>query len=293
MHAENVFLYDSRCCNIIWNEKEDVKGSYNDGCFKNAERFMGYADVYHMARPRGPRFVVDCLINYLGYFPQTVVDLGCGTGLSTRLWGTAAAEVIGVEPSPDMIAYAQEHRVPKQNIRFVNAFAHETGLAPECADLVTCSQSFHWMEPEETLQEVNRILKPGGIFATYDCDWPPVCDRRAEEAYNDLQRRIQELASATKDYADSFLRWEKSEHLSRIQESGFFGYTREIVFRIRRSVTHAVSSTLRSARGACKPCCAWSRRSSSFACPVLRKKCMRFLRMKFSAWISATECASG
>ena len=197
---------------------------------KNAERFMGYADVYHMARPRGPRFVVACRINYLGYCPQTVGDLGCGTGLSTRLWGTAAAEVIGVEPSPDMIAYAQEHRVPKQNIRFVNAFAHETGLAPECADLVTCSQSFHWMEPEETLQEVNRILKPGGIFATYDCDWPPVCDRRAEEAYNDLQRRIQELASATKDYADSFLRWEKSEHLSRIQESGFFGYTREIVF---------------------------------------------------------------
>lgn len=197
---------------------------------KNAERFMGYADVYHMARPRCPRFVVDCLVNYLGYFPQTIVDLGCGTGLSTRLWGTAAAEVIGVEPSLDMLTYAQEHCGPKQNIRFVNAFAHETGLATECADLVTCSQSFHWMEPGATLLEVNRLLKPGGIFATYDCDWPPVCDRRAEEAYNDLQRRIAELASATRDYADSFLRWEKNEHLARIQESGYFGYTREIVF---------------------------------------------------------------
>lgn len=197
---------------------------------KNAERFTGYADVYHMARPRCPRFVVECLVNYLGHFPQTVVDLGCGTGLSTRLWGTAAAEVIGVEPSLDMLTYAQEHCAPKQNVRFVNAFAHETGLAEECADVVTCSQSFHWMEPEVTLQEVDRILKPGGIFATYDCDWPPVCDRRAEEAYNDLQRRISELASATKDYGESFLRWEKNEHLAHIRESGYFGYAREIVF---------------------------------------------------------------
>ena len=74
------FLYDSRCCNIIWNEKEDVKGLTMMDVSKNAERFMGYADVYHMARPRGPRFVVDCLINYLGYFPQTVVDLAVERG---------------------------------------------------------------------------------------------------------------------------------------------------------------------------------------------------------------------
>lgn len=197
---------------------------------KNAERFTGYANVYHMARPRCPQYVVECLVNYLGRFPQMVVDLGCGTGLSTRLWGTAAAEVIGVEPSLDMLSYAQEHSSAKQNISFVHAFAHETGLLQECADIVTCSQSFHWMDPEGTLQEVNRILKPGGIFASYDCDWPPVCDRRAEEAYGDLQRRIDELASATRDYENSFLRWEKSEHLTRIQESGYFGYAREIVF---------------------------------------------------------------
>lgn len=197
---------------------------------KNAERFMGYANVYHMARPRCPQYVVECLVNYLGYFPRLVVDMGCGTGLSTRLWGTAAAQVIGVEPSPDMLAYAQEHSAAKQNVSFINAFAHETGLAQECADIVTCSQSFHWMEPEKTLEEVNRILKPGGIFATFDCDWPPVCDRRAEEAYNDLQRRIGELASATKDYGESFVQWGKNEHLAHICESGYFGYAREIVF---------------------------------------------------------------
>lgn len=200
---------------------------------KNAERFMGFADVYHKARPRSPRFVSECLVNYLGHFPQRVVDLGCGTGLSTQMWAKAAGDVIGVDPSPDMLSYAQEHCGRQPNIQFVQAFAHETGLEPEYADIVACSQSFHWMEPETTLQEVNRILKPGGIFAVYDCDWPPVCGRQAEEAYNDLKRKLADLANATKGYWESFQRWEKGEHLARIRESGYFGYTREIVFANR------------------------------------------------------------
>ncbi len=200
---------------------------------KNAERFMGFANVYHAARPRSPRFIAECLTNYLGHFPERVVDLGSGTGLSTQMWAKAAAEVIGIEPSPDMLSYAQEHCGRQPNVRFIQAFAHETGLEPECADIVACSQSFHWMDPELTLQEVNRILKPGGIFATYDCDWPPVCGRKAEEAYNDLKRRLADLKKATKDYWDSFHRWEKDQHLSHIRESGYFGYTREIVFSNR------------------------------------------------------------
>ena len=129
-----------------------------------------------------------------------------------------------------MIAYAQEHRVPKQNIRFVNAFAHETGLAPECADLVTCSQSFHWMEPEETLQEVNRILKPGGIFATYDCDWPPVCDRRQRKLITTCNAGFRSLRALPRIMQIAFYVGRKASIYPRIQESGFFGYTREIVF---------------------------------------------------------------
>ena len=43
-----------------------------------------------------------------------------------------------------------------------------TGLEDECADVVVCSQSFHWMEPRSTLKEINRILNNNGIFATIE-----------------------------------------------------------------------------------------------------------------------------
>lgn len=55
------------------------------------------------------------------------------------------------------------------------------------------------MEPFQTLSEINRILKDGGIFATVDCDWPPVCNWVAEKAYCDLFNKINEIE---RQYAD-------------------------------------------------------------------------------------------
>ena len=51
------------------------------------------------------------------------------------------------------------------------------------ADIVTCAQSLHDMEPEGALAEIARVLRPGGVFAAYDYDWPPVVHRDAEEAF--------------------------------------------------------------------------------------------------------------
>ncbi|HBR30515.1 MAG TPA: class I SAM-dependent methyltransferase, partial [Clostridiales bacterium] len=92
-------------------------------------------------------------------------------------------------------------------ISFVKAFANDTTLEDNIADVVVCSQSFHWMEPAETLAEINRILKKGGIFAAIDCDWPPVCNRQAEEAYNQLSEKVTELSVVCKEN-DSY-HWDK------------------------------------------------------------------------------------
>ena len=78
---------------------------------------------------------------------------------------------------------------PAPGVEYREAFAQETGLDDGCADIVTCSQSLHWMEPEPTFAEAARILRPGGVFAAYDYDWPPVVDPELDEAYEEYQRR--------------------------------------------------------------------------------------------------------
>lgn len=195
---------------------------------KNAQRFTGFADTYDKARPRVPYYPVKVIAEYLGKNAQTVVDLGSGTGLSTLVWQGNCDRVIGIEPSADMLKIAKE----KENefVSFKQGLGSSTGLESSIADVVICSQSFHWMNPNETLEEVNRILKHGGVFATVDCDWPPVMQWRVEREYMRLYKKVKKLELELDDVKNSFSRYSKDKHLENIKNSGYFRYCREIVF---------------------------------------------------------------
>src|SRR6266508_2946167 len=146
----------------------------------------GFAAHYDRFRPRPPRVLLDVLCSYArSERPALVVDLGCGTGLSTRAWSGVAERAVGIEPNAAMLAAAE----PAPGVEYRQAYAHDTGLAGGCADVVTCSQSLHWMEPEPTFAEAARILRRGGLLAAYDYDWPPVVDPELDEAFWAFQGR--------------------------------------------------------------------------------------------------------
>jgi SAM-dependent methyltransferase len=188
----------------------------------------GFAAGYDSHRPSPPTALLDMLcLEAQVERPQLVVDFGSGTGLSTRAWAERAEEVVGVEASPEMRRQAVA-ATSAANVRFLEAYAQETGLAEAAADLVTCSQSFHWMDPEPTLAEAARILRPGGVFAAYDYDWPPVVHWEVEAAYEELIRRTARL----RDPRGNPL-YPKSGHLDRIRASGHFRHARELVLHSR------------------------------------------------------------
>lgn len=75
---------------------------------KNADRFSGFADIYDKARSAVLLYPVKIICKYLGKRPDTVVDLGCGTGLSTVIWDGNCTRVIGIEPSADIERFRRE-----------------------------------------------------------------------------------------------------------------------------------------------------------------------------------------
>ncbi len=188
---------------------------------------QGFAAGYHAFRPRPPAALVDVLRQLAQVDrPDLVVDLGCGTGLSTALWSDCAREVVGVEPLDDMRAVAEASN-ESRNVRFQGGVAQATGLRDAVADIVTCSQSLHHMEPESLLTEVARILRPGGVFAAYDYDWPPVVHPEAEAAFFAFMDRIIALRAHHGLRSES-QRWRKDERIPRLERGGF-RYARELL----------------------------------------------------------------
>lgn len=198
----------------------------------NVERFMGFAERYDAYRPQPPAAIITILAQLArAPRPALVVDIGSGTGLSTTIWAPLAARVVGVEPSADMRrqAAARTAEMPgAAHVQYQDGFSHATGLPDACADIVTCSQSLHWMEPAPTFAEIARILRPGGVFAAYDCDWPPTFDWRAELAYRACMDQAV-AAGQARGLSRDVHAWDKSQHLERMRASGHFGFTKEIL----------------------------------------------------------------
>jgi SAM-dependent methyltransferase len=185
----------------------------------------GFAERYDAHRPRPPSVLLDLLPALAGgNRPRLVVDLGSGTGLSTRLWAKTAKAVVGVEPNEAMRGVATT-ATRSANVRYAAGSSYATGLDDGAADIVTCSQALQWMEPEPTFAEIARILRPGGVLAAYQYEklqtpyWEP------EAAWGEVRARIRMLDKQL-DVRKERPRWPIS--VERIEESGRFRLCREL-----------------------------------------------------------------
>jgi len=124
-----------------------------------ATSFAGVADAYERARPGYPDDAVGWLV---GTESLDVVDLGAGTGKLTRSLVALGHRVTAVEPLPEMSAFVGA-ALPEVTV--LQGGAEAIPLADASADVVAVAQAFHWFDHEPALQEIARVLRPGGLLA--------------------------------------------------------------------------------------------------------------------------------
>ena len=157
----------------------------------NARRFSGFADLYDAVRPVPPARRRRCHHGLCGWPPRNssstlAVELVCRPG------GPAAGRPrsSGSNPVPTCARGLLRFRAT-QTSATQPGWSNATALPDRCADVVLAVQALHWMEPTSTFVEVARLLRPGGVFAAVDCDWPPsVGNARAEQAWHAARATI-------------------------------------------------------------------------------------------------------
>ena len=90
---------------------------------------------------------------------RRVLDLGAGTGKLTAALVAMGAEVVAVEPDPDMLA--ELHRgLP--GVRALPGSAEDLPLADASVDAVLAGHALHWFDMDVAGPEIARVLTPGG-----------------------------------------------------------------------------------------------------------------------------------
>ena len=158
-------------------DDDSVDAVFVGDAFPWFEPDQALAEIRRVARPGG------------GLGPESVVlDLGAGTGKLTRPLVERFPRVIAVEPDPGMRAVLTRDT---EAYRVLGGKAEAIPLDDACVDAVLVGEAFHWFDTGPALEEIARVLRPGGGLGLIWKHWwetePPV-----PAAASELMRRVHE-----------------------------------------------------------------------------------------------------
>jgi SAM-dependent methyltransferase len=149
-----------------------------------------YRSRYRAMRPewRSSGEQLEALVRSRVTPDSRVLDLGCGRGGVVELVWRDVKLATGLDPDSPSLA---EHRAPGMPV--IRGVGERLPFAGASFDLVVCVWVLeHLEEPEATLREVRRVLRPGGhfLFVTPNLRNPLVWLNRLGKALPRLQQRL-------------------------------------------------------------------------------------------------------
>ncbi len=128
-----------------------------------AESFGLEAERYNRARPSYPSALVERILAASPGGPAAdILDVGCGTGITARLFQAVGCRVLGVDPDERMADLARRGGVQAEVAMF-----EAWDPAGRAFDAVIAGQAWHWVDPVAGAAKAAQALRPGGRLAVF------------------------------------------------------------------------------------------------------------------------------
>src|SRR5579871_5851972 len=121
-----------------------------DGPLVNFFAYDSVAKRYRKGRPYFHPLVMRRIIEFTKT-PRfsNAIDVGCGTGLSTKALRTIADSVVGTDVSQEMLDLAEQ----QPGVSYCCCRAEELPFPDASFDLMTVALAFHWLDRPRFLRQ--------------------------------------------------------------------------------------------------------------------------------------------
>lgn len=201
--------------------------------------FAGTASYYRRYRPEYPTALFDTLVSLVPLTSESrVLDLGCGTGKLAIPLAKRGIQVSAVDPNQDMLE--QGRRAAKaagtSNIMWICGQDRDIEkLVAKPISLCMMGASFHWMQREELLERLERMIENQGAVAVITpivglwSDQGPPWSIAAKEV-------VQQFLGSERRVGSQVYQHHEKRHEDLIRESPFAVLERQ-VFANRRTIS--------------------------------------------------------
>ena len=128
--------------------------------------FSDKSDIYAAARPTYPDALYDFLLSLCNE-TERAWDGACGSGQAAIGLSRHFGQVYATDVSAEQIANAKS----APNIMYGVGSAENPTFPNNHFDLVCIAQALHWFDYDKFWVQVQRVLKPNGVFAAWGYSW--------------------------------------------------------------------------------------------------------------------------
>ena len=140
-----------------------------------SDHFGSVSSSYAKFRPSYPAALFDWLASIVPAH-DVVWDCACGSGQASLDLAARFERVIATDASAAQVESAPPH--PRVDYRV--AAAEHSGLPDASVDCATVAQALHWFDIDAFFVEVRRVVKRGGVLATWTYGVPRLEDANAD-----------------------------------------------------------------------------------------------------------------